>query len=85
MLNTQVTESITGLKGQTTGDVFKLSAPREDVRVTLDGFEINPLVGLTSWVAFRHGPHHVTLMGDIVGSKKKSAARYLRRLKRDSS
>ncbi len=66
MLNTQVIESITGLKGQTTGDVFKLSVPRKDVRVTLDGFEIIPFMGLTSWVAFRQGPHHVTLMGDIV-------------------
>ena len=54
MLNTQVTESITGFKGQTTGDVFTLSAPREDVRVTLDGFEISPFMGITSWVAFSH-------------------------------
>jgi hypothetical protein len=66
MLNTQVIESITGLKGETTGDVFKLSVPRKDARVTLDGFEIIPFMGLTSWVAFRQGPHHVTLMGDIV-------------------
>jgi Domain of Unknown Function (DUF1259) len=66
MLNTQVIESITGLKGQTTGDVFKLSVPRNEVLVTLDGFEIIPFMGLTSWVAFRQGPHHVTLMGDIV-------------------
>src|SRR5436190_16693961 len=66
MLNTQEIEAITGLKGQTTGDVLKLSVPRKDVRVTLDGFEIIPFMGLTSWVAFRRGPHHVTLMGDIV-------------------
>lgn len=66
MLNTQVIESITGLKGQTTGDVLKLSVPRKEVRVTLDDFEIIPFMGLTSWVAFRQGPHHVTLMGDIV-------------------
>ncbi len=66
MLNTQAIESITRLKGQTTGDVHKLSVPRKDVRVTLDGFEIIPFMGLTSWVAFRQGPHHATLMGDIV-------------------
>ncbi len=66
MLNTQVIESTTGIKGQTTGDVLKLSVPRKEVRVTLDGFEIIPFMGLTSWVAFRQGHHHATLMGDIV-------------------
>lgn len=66
MLNIQAIESITGLRGQMAGDVFKLSVPRKDVRVALDGFEIIPFMGLTSWVAFRQGSHHVTLMGDIV-------------------
>lgn len=66
MLNTQTIESVAGKKGQVAGDVFKLSVPRKEVRVTLDGFEIIPFMGLTSWVAFRQGPHHVTLMGDIV-------------------
>src|SRR6266699_2584037 len=66
MLDIQAIESITGLKGQATGDVLKLSVPRNEARVTLDGFEIIPFMGLTSWVAFRQGPHHVTLMGDIV-------------------
>lgn len=66
MLNTQTIELVTELKGQSTGDVFKLSVPRKEVRVTLDGFEITPFMGLTSWVAFRRGSHHVTLMGDIV-------------------
>ncbi len=66
MLNIQAIESVTGLKGQTTDGVLKLSVPRNEVRVILDGFEIIPFMGLTSWVAFRQGPHHTTLMGDIV-------------------
>src|SRR5712691_12447130 len=66
MLNIQAIESTMGLKGQTMGDVLKLSVPRKEVRVTLDGFEIIPFMGLTSWVAFRQGSHHATLMGDIV-------------------
>ncbi|MER9560123.1 DUF1259 domain-containing protein [Mesorhizobium sp. M0323] len=44
MLNTQAIESLTGLKGQTTGDVLKLSVPRSEMRVTLDGFEIIPFM-----------------------------------------
>src|SRR6266851_5579254 len=66
MFNTQMIESTTGIKGQMTGEVLKLSVPRKEVRVTLDGFEIIPFMGLTSWVAFRKGSHHATLMGDIV-------------------
>ncbi|MER9578662.1 DUF1259 domain-containing protein [Mesorhizobium sp. M0400] len=66
MLDTEAIESLTGLKGQTTGDVLKLSVPRSEVRVTLDGFEIIPFMGLTSWVSFKQGAHHATLMGDIV-------------------
>src|SRR6266567_2947919 len=66
MLNIQAIESVTGLKGQTTDGVLKLSVPRNEVRMILDGFEIIPFMGLTSWVAFRQGPHHATLMGDIV-------------------
>jgi Domain of Unknown Function (DUF1259) len=66
MLNTQAIETVTGLKGQTTDGVLKVSVPRNEVRVILDGFEIIPFMGLTSWVAFCQGPHHATLMGDII-------------------
>src|SRR6266568_4615041 len=66
MVDANIIESTMGLKGQTMGDVLKLSVPRKEVRVTLDGFEIIPFMGLTSWVAFRQGSHHTTLMGDIV-------------------
>jgi hypothetical protein len=62
---TQIERSL-GRGGTTIGDVFKVSVPRTDVRVTLDGFEIVPFMGLTSWAAFRRGPHGVTVMGDIV-------------------
>ena len=32
----------------------------------MDGFEIIPFMGLTSWAAFRKGSQQVTVMGDIV-------------------
>jgi hypothetical protein len=66
MPNTQGLESALGLKAQAIGDVLKFSVPRREVRVSLDGFEIVPFMGLTSWVALREGSHHATLMGDIV-------------------
>ena len=37
MLNTQAIESIMGLKGETIGEVLKLSVPRKEVRMTVDG------------------------------------------------
>src|SRR5713226_4623262 len=66
MLDSKILEGAVGVTGTLSGDVLKISVPRKDLRVTVDGFEIIPFMGLTSWVAFRKGPHHTTLMGDIV-------------------
>ncbi len=59
-------ERALGRQGTLIGDVLKVSVPREEVRVILDGFDIIPFMGLTSWVAFRRGSHGTTMMGDIV-------------------
>ena len=45
MVDANIIESTMGFKGQTMGDVLKLSVPRKEVRVTLNGFEIIPFVG----------------------------------------
>jgi hypothetical protein len=66
MLATKALETIVGHSGTMIDDVLKISVPRKDVKVTLDGFEIIPVMGLTSWAAFRKGAQHTTLMGDIV-------------------
>src|SRR5579884_358314 len=64
-----VIETITGLKG-TRSDaegVFKVSVPRKDVPVTVDGWKIPPFMGLTSWAAFKSGKtSEAMVMGDIV-------------------
>src|SRR5712691_12855487 len=66
MLDSKTLEESAGLTGTLFDDVLKLSVPRKDLRVTVDGFEIVPFMGLTSWVSFRKGSQHTTLMGDIV-------------------
>src|SRR5438552_11335464 len=66
MLDSKTLQEAAGLSGTMFDDVLKLSVPRKDLRIVVDGFEIIPFMGLTSWVAFRKGPHHTTLMGDIV-------------------
>ncbi|MCO5400883.1 DUF1259 domain-containing protein [Ralstonia soli] len=62
-------EQITGLKGSFSEaeNVFKVTKPRTDVPVQVDGLAMAPFMGLTSWAAFTpaHGGR-VMLMGDTV-------------------
>src|SRR5215210_4747157 len=64
-----VIESTTGLKG-TRNDaegVFKVSSPRKDLPVTIDGWKMPPFMGLTSWAAFMAGgKYEAMVMGDLV-------------------
>jgi hypothetical protein len=49
------------------GDVYKVSFPRSDLTVTLDGVAIRPALALGSWAAFKEiGGGHVMAMGDLV-------------------
>jgi hypothetical protein len=49
------------------GDVYKVSFPRGDLAVTLDGVAIKPALALGSWTAFKEiGGGHVMTMGDLV-------------------
>jgi hypothetical protein len=49
------------------GDVYKVSFPRGDLAVTLDGVIIKPALALGSWAAFKEiGDGHVMTMGDLV-------------------
>jgi hypothetical protein len=68
-LDTAKIEQITGMKGtlnQQEG-VFKVSAPRKDISVTVEGWKMPPFMGLTSWAGFEAGQKQETMvMGDIV-------------------
>jgi hypothetical protein len=62
-------EAITGLKGtvNATEAVFKITSPRKDVPIQVDGWTMPPFMGLTSWAAFKAGGRSpVMVMGDIV-------------------
>jgi hypothetical protein len=49
------------------GNVYKVSFPRSDLVVTLDGVPIKPALALGSWAAFKDiGGGHVMAMGDLV-------------------
>jgi hypothetical protein len=62
-------ESLTGLKGKMNEaeGVFKVSQPRSDVKVSVDGWQMPPFMGLTSWAAFSQGKGaEAIVMGDLV-------------------
>ncbi len=57
----------TGLKGAPAGATFKVTAPRNDVPITVDGRALPPFMGVTSWAAFSNGGRaEAMVMGDIV-------------------
>jgi len=68
-LDTARIEQVTGLKGSFSEaeNVFKVSKPRTDIPIKVDGTVMPPFMGLTSWAAFTpaHG-REVMLMGDTV-------------------
>ncbi len=60
-------QQLTGLKGAPAGDTFKVTAPRTDVPITVDGRVVPPFMGVTSWAAFSSGGRaEAMVMGDIV-------------------
>jgi hypothetical protein len=66
-LDTARIEQLTGLKGKQTENVFKVSAPRDDVKVSVEAMPMAPFLGLTSWAAFTEmKPGSAMVMGDIV-------------------
>ena len=65
----QKIEEITGLKGTFNDDksVFKITSPRTDVKISVDGWQMPPFMGLTSWAGFQKDPEEgMMVMGDFV-------------------
>src|SRR5713226_4722623 len=68
-LNTSRIDEITGLKGKLNEqeNVYKVSAPRVDLKISVDKWEMPPFMGLTSWAAFMPGMKDgAMVMGDLV-------------------
>src|SRR2546430_5216709 len=67
-LDTTEIEKLTGLKGtlDEKEHVFKVSAPRKDLKVTGWGVRLTPPMGLTSWAAFQRSGGETMVMGDMV-------------------
>src|SRR5215472_5232947 len=51
------------------GDLYKVSLPRSDLKVTVGGVELKPALALGSWVAFKKNGDMTIVMGDLVLSE----------------
>lgn len=68
-LDPAAVEAATGAKPEVTDGVLKVSFPRADVKVEVDGWAMPPFMGLTSWAAFTPGQKpgvEAMVMGDLV-------------------
>jgi hypothetical protein len=68
-LDTTRIDELTGLKGKINEKegVYKITFPRNDVKVVVDGWTMPPFMGLGTWAAFTKGAHtEAMVMGDTV-------------------
>ena len=68
-LDTNQIQQAIGIKGtwNATEGVFKITSPRTDVKVSVDGWTMPPFMGLASWAAFNEGKtNDAMVMGDNV-------------------
>src|SRR6266480_4308889 len=68
-LETARIDNLTGLKGKINEKegVYRVTFPRDDVKVVVDGWTMPPFMGLGTWAAFTKGAHaEAMVMGDTV-------------------
>src|SRR5438067_476985 len=67
-LNTARIDELTGLKGKMNEKegVYKVTFPRDDVIVVVDGWPMPPFMGLGTWSAFKGECDKAIVMGDTV-------------------
>jgi hypothetical protein len=58
--------NVFGKKGTVTGNVYKISYPRSDLKVTVDDFPVAPGLALGTWIGIIKMGDHAMMMGDLV-------------------
>lgn len=69
-----VIERITGRKPEVAGSVLRVSVPRADLAVRVDGVALAPFQGLTTWAAFQAAGSETMMMGDVVVTEDEADA-----------
>jgi hypothetical protein len=67
-LDTAKIDELTGLKGKMNEKehAYKVTFPRDDVKVVVDGWTMPPFMGLGTWAAFTETKNGALMMGDTV-------------------
>lgn len=67
-LDTAKIDQLTGLKGKMNEaeGVYKVTFPRDDVKVSVAGWSMPPFMGLGTWAAFQGTNEKAMMMGDTV-------------------
>jgi Domain of Unknown Function (DUF1259) len=67
-LDTARIDDLTGLKGKMNEKegVYKVTFPRNDVKIVVDGWTMPPFMGLGTWAAFTATENGAMVMGDTV-------------------
>ena len=67
-LDTAKIDNLTGLKGKMNEKegVYKVTFPREDAKIAVDGWTMPPFMGFATWAAFTETKNGVIVMGDTV-------------------
>src|SRR5437868_14652458 len=68
-LNTERIDQLTDLKGKLNEKegAYKISFPRDEIAVAVDGWKIPAFMGLTTWASFTRATHsEAMVMGDTV-------------------
>jgi len=58
-------DKVFGRKGTVTGNVYRITFPRTDLKITVGDFPVAPGLALTSWVALHRMGGESMMMGDL--------------------
>jgi hypothetical protein len=66
--NTAMIERVTGFKGvfNSKDNVYKISVPRDDLNIVVNGVKLTSAMGLTSWITFKNTPEFTVVKGNLV-------------------
>src|SRR5215469_14088358 len=58
--------NVFGKKGTVTGNVYKITYPRSDLKVKVGDFSVAPGLALGTWIGIINMGDHAMMMGDLV-------------------
>ncbi len=73
-LDSKAIEQAFGKPGEMKDEVYKVSLPRKDLSVSLNGVKLKPGFALGSWLAFKQAGNDAVLDGDLVLTEQEVGA-----------